>query len=89
MVKTHFIEKLESHFFQYFFFNNRAVFEIMWKSIVELGRPQMTIWRMRIACWIQKVIETQAACVMLAAFPPQEWLHERASTSRYRFTDTD
>jgi len=24
----------------------------MWKNIEELGRPQMTIWRMRIGCWI-------------------------------------
>jgi len=24
------------------------------KNIVEWGRPQMTIWRMRIACWIPK-----------------------------------
>jgi len=24
----------------------------MWKNIVELDRPQMTIWRMHIACWI-------------------------------------
>ena len=31
---------------------NRAVYEIMWKNIVDPGRPQMTIWRMRIACWI-------------------------------------
>jgi hypothetical protein len=31
---------------------NRVVYEIMWKSTVEPDRPQMTIWRMRIACWI-------------------------------------
>ena len=31
------------------FFLNRAVYEIMWKNYAELGRPQMTIWRMRIA----------------------------------------
>jgi len=24
----------------------------MWKNIVERGRPQMEIWRMRIACWV-------------------------------------
>jgi hypothetical protein len=34
---------------------NHAFYEIMWKNIVELDRPQMTIWRMRIACWIRKV----------------------------------
>jgi hypothetical protein len=33
-------------------FFNRAFYEIMWKNILELDRPQMTLWRMRIACWI-------------------------------------
>jgi len=33
-------------------FENLAVYEIMWKNIIESGRPQMTIWCMRIACWI-------------------------------------
>jgi N-acetyl-beta-hexosaminidase len=28
---------------------NRAVYEIMWKNMVERDRPQMAIWRMRIA----------------------------------------
>jgi len=32
------------------FFENLAVYEIMWKSSVEPDTPQMTIWRMRIAC---------------------------------------
>jgi hypothetical protein len=30
---------------------NRTVYDTMWKNIVERGRPQMTIRRMRIACW--------------------------------------
>ena len=39
----------------YFIFNkhfveNRTVYEIMWKNNLELGRPRLTIWRMRIAC---------------------------------------
>jgi hypothetical protein len=37
-----------------FFLENRAVCEIMWKYIVEQGRPQVAIWRIRIACWIPK-----------------------------------
>jgi len=28
---------------------NRAVYVIMWKNTVERGRPQMAIWRMRMA----------------------------------------
>ena len=39
-----------------FFFLNRAVYEIIWKNNVERGRPQMTVWRMRIAYWITKAV---------------------------------
>ena len=48
----------------YFVFNNffppenRAIHEIMWKNVVERSRPQMTIWRMRTACWIPKATNT-------------------------------
>ena len=37
-----------------FFFENCAIYEIMWKSIVGPDRPQMIIWHVRIACWITK-----------------------------------
>jgi len=30
----------------------------MWEHIVERGRPQMTLWHMRIACWIPKATNT-------------------------------
>jgi len=30
----------------------------MWKNIVGPGRPQMTIWRMHIACWMSKATNT-------------------------------
>jgi hypothetical protein len=29
---------------------NRAVYEIMWKNMVEPGRPQMAIWHMHAGC---------------------------------------
>jgi hypothetical protein len=38
-----------SHFVLKDFFENRAVYEIRWKNIVEPDRPHMTIWRMPIA----------------------------------------
>jgi len=37
-----------------FLVKNRAVYGIIWKSIVEQFRPQKKICRMRIACWIPK-----------------------------------
>jgi hypothetical protein len=48
----------------------------MWKNIVDPDRPQVTIWRMRIACNITKAAETRPEFVMLIAIPLQQWLHE-------------
>ena len=47
-------------FFFFFFFENRAVYGIMWENTVEPERPQVTIWRMRIACWILKATDTHS-----------------------------
>jgi len=49
---THFV------FSKFFFSENRAVYETMRKYIVDRGRPQITIWRMLIACCISKVTNT-------------------------------
>ena len=61
---THFV-------FSNFFPQNRAFYEIMWENIVERGRPQMAVWRMRIACWIPKATNTHSEYVILTAFPLQ------------------
>jgi hypothetical protein len=55
------------------------------KNIVEFGRTQTTIWRMRIACWIRKATNTHSDCVILIAFPLQQWVRERASSLRYTY----
>jgi len=60
--------------FNTFFFKDRAVYEIMCKNTVEPGRPQMTIWRMRIACWID--YNTQLQYVTLITFPLQQLLYD-------------
>jgi len=57
----------------------------MWKYIVERGRQQMAIWRIRIACWITKSTNTHSQYVTLLAFPPQQWLQEGASVLRYTY----
>jgi len=62
MFQTEVVEEIKTHILRVtiFFFLNRAVYEVMWKSVVECGRTQMTIWRMRIACWIPgAIIQTQ------------------------------
>jgi len=49
MFETEAVEKIKTHILFsitfLFFFNkeNHAIYEIMWKNIVEPGRPQMTI----------------------------------------------
>ena len=55
----------------------------MLKNIAEPDRTQMTIWRMRIAYWVPKATDTHREYVILIAFPPQQWLHERASVLGY------
>ena len=41
--------------------------------------------RMRIACWIRKATITHSEYVILIAFPPQQWLRERASLLRHTY----
>jgi hypothetical protein len=50
------------------YFENRAVYEIMWKNIVDPGREHMTIWRMRMAYWISKATNTYSEYVVLVTF---------------------
>jgi len=49
----------------FYFFENRAVYEIMWQYMVEWDGLQTTIWRMRIACWIPKATNTYSEYVTL------------------------
>ena len=43
----------------------------------------MTIWRMRIACWVPKTTDAHTGCVTLIAVPLQRSLHERVLMLRY------
>ena len=45
-------------------FENRTVHDIMWKQkCLELGRPQMTVRRLRITCWIPEATNTHLLLV--------------------------
>jgi hypothetical protein len=55
----------------FFFLENRAPYETMWKNIVEWGRPRMTIWPMRIVCGKTKAVDTHSEFEILIAFPLQ------------------
>jgi hypothetical protein len=54
--------------------------------IVDPDRPQLTIRRMRISCWIPKATNTHSQYAILITLPLQQWLHERASMLRYTYT---
>jgi len=47
MFQTEVVEKIKIRILFSFFFNP-AVYEIMWKNVVQPDGPQVTIWRMRI-----------------------------------------
>jgi hypothetical protein len=65
-----FRDNQNTHFvFDNFFFENRAIYEIMWENMIERDRPKMTIWGVRILCWIIKTIDTYSQYVTLIAFP--------------------
>jgi hypothetical protein len=61
----------------YILFENYAIYEIMWKNILEPERPQMMVCHMCNACWIPKATSAHSEYVIHTAFPPQRWLHER------------
>ena len=67
MFSNFFFSKIKKHNFVFNnFFLNRAVLEIMWKNTVEQDRPQMTIWRMRIAYSTPKATNTHPQYVIRA-----------------------
>jgi len=51
------------------FSENCAVYEIIWKNMVESDSNHMTIRRMRCACYITKTTDTYSEYVILIAFP--------------------
>ena len=83
MFQTKVVEKIETHIlYSITFFENRALYEIMWKNIVKSNRPQMKIRCMRIACSIPTATDTHSEYVIFIAFPLQQWLHECGSMLR-------
>jgi len=46
----------------------------------------MTVWRMRVACWIPKAKNTHSYCAILIAFPLQQWLNDSASVLHYMYS---
>jgi len=69
MFQTKVVQKIKAQILcSIIFFENRAVYEIMWRNVVEWGRLQIAIWRMRIAYWIPKATDTHSEYVILSLF---------------------
>jgi len=53
MFQTKVVEKIKTHIVSSVtVLKNPAIYVIMRKKSLQLGRPQTTIWCMHIACWI-------------------------------------
>jgi hypothetical protein len=52
----------------------------------EQDTDNIITWRLCIACCITKATNTLSEHAILIAFPPQQWLHERASVLHYTYT---
>jgi len=52
----------------YSFFRKSCCCEIIWKNILEPDRPQMTVWLMRIACFVPKAKNTHSEYVKRKCF---------------------
>jgi hypothetical protein len=64
MFQTKVVYKIKPHIMcSVIFFKNHTFYEIMWKDFVKRGRPQMTIWSLRIACWIPKATNKHSQVV--------------------------
>ena len=75
-------QKQKIHFMSDTFFlpENR---EKMLKNGVQPGKPQLTIWCLRVARWIPNATNTHSQYVIPTAFPLQQWLYVRASMLCY------
>jgi hypothetical protein len=84
MFQTKVVVKIKTNFmFNHFFSENLAFCEIMWKTFVERGLPQMPIWFMRIAYWIPVAANIHSRCVILITLQSQQWLHKCAPLLRH------
>ena len=69
------VEKIKTHIscsVTLFFLESPAVYETMWRNIVEPDSPQVTIWLLRIACWITKATNTHSEYVIFIVFSLQQ-----------------
>jgi hypothetical protein len=90
LFQTNFVEKIKTHILwsiTFFVVENCTVHEIMWKNLVQPGRPRMTTWvLMWIACEVPKSTNTLSEYVVLIAYLLQQLLYWRASVLHNAYT---
>jgi len=60
MFQTKVVEKIKTHVLYSVFFFNSAVYEKVWKNIVQPDRPQTAVRPLRISCRVPKATDTQS-----------------------------
>jgi hypothetical protein len=94
LVQTKSVEKINTVFFlQNSFSENPAVYDMMWKNMVEPHMSEMIVRFMRFAYWATKVTtyththtHTHTECIIDTSFPCQQWIKEQASVLGYNYT---
>jgi len=80
------VEKLEIHILcsETFFFRKSCR---LWDNVEKYGRPGQATDdnTAHVHCMLDTATNTHTSCVILNAFPLQQWLHERASMLRYTY----
>ena len=74
MFRTKVVEKIKTHILCSitYFQKLRCLWDKV-ENIAQPDRPQMKIWRKRIACCVRKATNTHSECVTLIDFPFQKW----------------
>jgi hypothetical protein len=79
-------KKSNTHFiFRFFFFENRSVYEIMWKAIVETDRAQLTLWLTSIIYWVPKATNTLSEYVKTYCFSTATVVPRKRLMLRYTY----
>jgi hypothetical protein len=88
MLQTKFVEKIKTHILYSItsFLKSCHLCDNVEKCCkARQATGDNIIRRMRVACWITKATDTYSECVILIAFPRQQWLRDRASVLRYTY----
>jgi hypothetical protein len=72
MLQTKVVDKITNRYAQYMCLGIVPFIRVKWKSIVDSDRPLITIWHMRITCWIPQATNTPSEYVILIAFPQKK-----------------